>query len=361
MNEQGIICILAINPGSTSTKIAVFEDDTEFFTKVIRHDKAELDACGSIPNQKDIRLRSIIRALADHDIPIDSLSAIAARGGLIKPIEGGVYAVNEPLLNDLNTMEKASMHASSLGGIIAREIADRTEIDAYIVDPVVVDEMEPIARLAGTPEIKRVSIVHALNQKEIARRYAKDQGTAYESLRLVVAHMGGGVSVAAHQYGRMIDTNDALTGEGPFTPERTGGLPAVALIQLCSSGKYTEKELSDLVTRNGGMQSYIGTNDLRVVEKMIEDGDRQAELVVEAMAYQISKEIGAMIAVQSGEVDAILLTGGLSYSEYFTGLIKKRVSNFAPVHIYPGEDEMLALKNGVMRVMTGKETAKEYR
>jgi butyrate kinase len=352
--------ILIINPGSTSTKIAVFDGDEELFTEVIRHDKAELDACGSIRGQKEVRLRSILNAMESNHVTIESLSAVAARGGLLRPIKSGVYAVNENMLSDLQTLPKAALHASSLSAVIAKEIANQVGVEAYIVDPVVVDEMEPCARLTGLPEIESMSIVHALNQKAIARRFAKEQGVPYECLRLIVAHMGGGISVGAHRQGRIIDTNDALTGEGPFTPERAGQLPSVALIALCFSGKYTEQELSDMVMRNGGMQRYIGTNDMRVAEKMIQDGDEKAKLVVESMAYQVSKEIGAMAAVLDGRVDAIALTGGLAYSEIFTDLIKQRVSAFAPVLLYPGEDEMLALANGVIRVLRGQETPMEY-
>lgn len=351
--------ILVINPGSTSTKIAVFDGDENLFVDTIRHDKETLDACGSIPEQKEFRLKEVMNALAKRDVAVESLSAVACRGGLLRPLKSGVYHVNDNMLEDLK-LPFAAGHASSLAAIIGKSIADQVGIKAYIADPVVVDELEDAARLTGTPLIERRCTWHALNQKEIARRYAAEQGKKYNELRLIVCHMGGGVTVGAHKYGEVVDVNDGLNGEGPFSPERTGGVVAVPLIRLCYSGKYTEQEMVNLITRQGGVQSYIGTNDMRDAEKMVADGNEEAKLVIEAMAFQIAKQIGSMAAVLSGEVDAILLTGGIAYSDLVTGLITERVKNFAPVFRYPGEDEMAALKNGVTRVLDGEEEAFEY-
>lgn len=356
---QGVYRILTINPGSTSTKFAVYDDERLILLQVLRHRRRDLDACGTVLGQKNVRLQRMLEVLALHRVPLESLDAIAGRGGLLRPIESGVYRINAAMLADLHTAS-ASVHASALGAIIARELADRLSIEAYIVDPVVVDELDPAARITGMPGIERISIFHALNHKEIARRFSTKIGKPYETLRLVVAHMGGGISVGAHRYGRVIDVNDGLSGEGPFTPERSGGVPALPLIKMCYSGEYTEQEMMNKVTRDGGMQSYIGTNDAKAAEKMIAEGDEFASLVVDSMAYQVAKEIGAMVAVLEGRVDAIVLTGGLAYSNRFTGSIKQRVDALAPVYVYPGEDEMLALRSGVLRVLKGKARAMEY-
>ena len=357
--DAGIYRILTINPGSTSTKFAVYDDHKLVLIHLISHDRKTLDECGGVLEQKEIRLKYILEILEKYNVPLDSLDAIAGRGGLLHPIESGVYRINQQMLMDLNAAV-ASIHASALGAIIAKELADRIGIESYVVNPIVVDELDPSARITGMPGIERTSIFHALNQKEIARRFAKDNKIPYENLRLIVAHLGGGISVGAHRYGRVIDVNDALSGEGPFTPERTGSIPAVPLIHMCFSGEYTEQELIDRVTRNGGMQSYIGTNDLRIAQKMINEGDEFATLVIDSMAYQVAKEIGSMAAVLEGKADAIILTGGLAHSSRFTGAIKQRVDALAPVHVYPGEDEMLALMNGVLRVLNGEEKPCEY-
>ena len=355
----GAYRILTINPGSTSTKFAVYDNESAILTRVVHHDRKALESCGSIAEQRGLRLKHILDELYAHQVPLDSFDAIAGRGGLLRPIESGVYRINKKILDDLSSAT-ASVHASALGAIIAEELAKRIGINAYVVDPIVVDEMDPAARITGMPGIERSSIFHALNQKAIARRLAGELGVSYESLRIVVAHLGGGITVGAHRYGRVIDVNDALSGEGPFTPERTGAIPAVPLIKMCFSGEYSEEELLERVTRSGGMQSYLGTNDLRTAQKMINDGDEFAALVIDSMAYQVSKEIGAMSAVLDGRVDAIILTGGLAYSSRFTGSIKQRVDALAPVHVYPGEDEMFALMSGVLRVLREEETPLEY-
>jgi butyrate kinase len=287
------------------------------------------------------------------------VDAVVSRGGLVHPLESGTYEINGLMYNDLKG-NVAQLHASSLGGMLAYEIGRREGIPSYVVDPVVVDEMDTRARLTGMPGIERKSAFHALNQKAVARRYAKDMGRVYENCRLIVAHMGGGISVGAHRYGRVIDVNEALYGEGPFSPERTGTLPLVGLIRMCFSGNYTEKEVIELVTTKGGMIAYLGTNDLKACEKMIMEGDEFAALVLETMAYQISKEIGGLIAVLEGRVDAILLTGGLAYSNRLTGEIKQRLDSIAPVLTYPGEMEMSALAEGAYRILSGQELLKNY-
>ncbi|MDR0586273.1 MAG: butyrate kinase [Treponema sp.] len=357
--KQGRFRILAINPGSTSTKFSLFDDDKSVLTKTIQHDAAVLSRYASALDQKELRRGCIVKCLEEAGVDSASLDAIAGRGGLLKPIESGTYQINQKMLEDLHSAT-ASIHASALGAIIAAEIAGPLSIPAYVVDPIVVDEMDRNAKLTGMPGIERSSVFHALNQKAIARRLAAQLGKPYENTRFVVAHLGGGITVGAHRYGRVIDVNDALSGEGPFTPERTGAIPAIPLISMCFSGEYTEAEMIEKVTKKGGMKAYLGTGDLRDVQKMIHDGDEFAALVLDSMAYQVSREIGAMVAVLEGLVDAIILTGGLAHSNRFTGAIKQRVDKLAPVYVFPGEDEMLALIGGVLRVLRGEEQAARY-
>lgn len=357
--KEDMFRILTINPGSTSTKFAVYDNECAIFTKVLRHSEDDLSKYNSVLEQKEFRKNCIMMWLRDVGIEGQSLDAIAGRGGLLRPIESGTYLINQMMLNDLQSAS-ASIHASALGAVIAAEIAQTLSIPAYVVDPIVVDEMDRNAKLTGMPGIERSSVFHALNQKAIARRLAFDLGKPYENARFVVAHLGGGITVGAHRYGRVIDVNDALSGEGSFTPERTGNIPAVPLIKMCFSGEYSESEMIDKVVKKGGMQAYLGTNDVRIVQKMINDGDEFAALVLDSMAYQVSKEIGAMTAVLEGTVDAIILTGGLAYSNRFTGAIKQRVDKLAPVYVFPGEDEMFALMSGVLRVLKGQEIAANY-
>jgi butyrate kinase len=357
--DANVYKILAINPGSTSTKVAVFENGEQAVEEAVRHAKADMNRFESVIDQRDMRLRVVMDVLKKHRIEAAELHAVVGRGGLLEPIDSGTYMINERMLKDLFT-SAAAVHASALGGIIAEEIGRAAGIPSFVVDPIVVDELDQHAKLTGLPGVERRSVFHALNQKSVARRCAEDMGTSYENGRFIVAHMGGGISVGAHRYGRVIDVNDALAGEGPFTPERTGGIPALPLIRLCFSGAYTEKELTDIVTKAGGMTAYLGTNDLRKCEKLIKEGDEYAALVLESMAYQVSKEIGAMTAVLEGRVDAIILTGGLAYSNRFTGSIKQRVGLIARVLVYPGEDEMRALAEGALRVLRGQEQAIEY-
>lgn len=359
MREGKQCLILAINPGSTSTKAALFENGTQLALQVIRHSPDDFRNCTTLMDQKDIRMKSIMEMIGSYGIGMDKLDAVVGRGGLTKPIPSGTYGISRKMLDDLST-GFASTHPSSLGPVIAHEIGEKHGVPSYVVDPVVVDEKEPIARISGIPQITRRSISHALNAKAVARRVAADLGKKYENCRFVVAHMGGGVSVAAHRYGRMIDVNDALYGEGPFSPERCGGLSVEQVVQMCFSGDYTKDEMIGFTTKKGGMAAYIGTNDLKEAEKRILEGDNEAALIVDAMAYQIAKEIGAMGAVMEFRVDGIVLTGGLAYSSRFTGAIKNYVSGLAPVYVYPGEDEMRALAEGALRVLAGEEKALEY-
>lgn len=355
----GAYRILTINPGSTSTKFAVYDDEKSILVHVIRHGEGALSKFGTIFAQKDMRRDKILEHLAAAGVALSSIDAVAGRGGLVRPLESGVYHINAAMLRDLHTAT-AAIHASALGAIMAKEIGDEIAVPAYVVDPIVVDEMDRNAKLTGMPGVERTSVFHALNQKAIARRLAGQLGMPYENARFVVAHLGGGITVGAHRYGRVIDVNDALTGEGPFSPERTGGLPAAPIIRMCFSGEYTEAEMMEKLSGKGGMKAYLGTSDLQKVQKMIYEGDEFAALVVDSMAYQVSKEIGAMTAVLEGLVDAIVLTGGLAYSTRFTGAIKQRVDKLAPVYVFPGEDEMLALMSGVLRVLRGEERPAVY-
>ncbi len=351
--------ILVVNPGSTSTKIAVFDDEEEVFSVNIFHPSEEIAKYGKIIEQYEFRKQAILDILKEKGIELETLSAVVGRGGLLRPIEGGTYIVNEKMLEDLREGRQGE-HASNLGGIIAHAIASPLNIPAYIVDPVVVDEMDAIAKYSGLPEITRRSIFHALNQKCTARKAAEELGKKYEEVNLIVCHLGGGISVGAHKKGRVVDVNNALNGDGPFAPERAGGLPAWDLIQLALSGKYTKEELKKKLAGKGGVVAYLGTNDMREVEERVKNGDKKAEEVYKAMAYQVAKEIGALSAVLAGDVDAIVISGGLAYSEMFVNWIKERVSFIAPVFVYPGGDEMRALAMGALRVLRGEEEAKEY-
>ncbi len=350
---------LIINPGSTSTKIGVFEDETLLFEETLRHPTEEIMKYASIIDQKDFRKNIILSFLKEKNCDIRSFDVVVGRGGMLKPVSGGTYAVTDALLADLKKGVQGQ-HASNLGGILAREIGDEIGVPSYIVDPVVVDELTEVARISGMPELPRRSIFHALNQKAVARRYAKEHGVRYEDLNLIVIHMGGGVSVGAHQKGRVVDVNNILDGEGAFSPERAGTVPVGDLIKLCFSGKYTEKELYKKICGNGGYNAYLGTNDARDVEKLAKEGDHEAQIVLEAFYYQLAKDAGAMAAVLCGKVDQIILTGGIAYSALTTEKLKERLGWIAPFTVYPGEDELLALAQGALRVMKGEEAAKEY-
>lgn len=351
--------LLVINPGSTSTKIAVFDDEEMICEETLRHSVDEISKYEKIYDQYEFRKNIIVRSLEKANIPVNSLDGVVGRGGLLKPIEGGTYEVNERMLEDLKVGVMGE-HASNLGGIIAYEIAKEIGKKSFIVDPVVVDELQDVARISGLKEIERKSIFHALNQKAVARRFAKSLNKKYEDLNLIIAHLGGGVSVGAHEKGRVIDVANALDGEGPFSPERSGSLPVGDLVKLCYSGKYTYEEVKKMIKGNGGMVSYLNSNDGREVSERIEKGDKYAELIYYAMAYQVAKEIGACAAVLKGKVDGIILTGGIAYDKLFTSWVEERVKFISTVTIYPGEDELLALAQGGLRVLRGEEEGKIY-
>lgn len=354
------ILSLIINPGSTSTKIGVFEDETLLFDETLRHPTEEIAKYDSIIDQKDFRKNIIVDFLAEKNFDIKSLNMVVGRGGLLKPIPSGTYEVTDALLADLKAGVQGQ-HASNLGGILAREIGDSIGVPSYIVDPVVVDELIPIARYSGVPELPRISIFHALNQKAVARRYSKDTNRPYESMNLIVVHLGGGVSVGAHKNGKVIDIFNALDGDGAFSPERAGAVPPGALIKMCFSGKYTEKEVYKKIVGNGGFNAYLGTNDMRNVEKMIYDeGSEKALELRSAFVFQLAKDIGSMACVLNGKVDQILVTGGIAHDEHVVGELRERCEWIAPFTVYPGEDELLALAQGGLRVLTGEEKAGTY-
>ncbi len=350
---------LIINPGSTYTKIGVFEDETLLFEETLRHSTEEIAKYASIVDQKDFRKQIILDLLEKKNFDIKSLQVIVGRGGMLKPIPGGTYAVSDELLEDLK-IGKQGQHASNLGGILAREIGDSIGAPSYIVDPVVVDELMPIARYSGVPELPRTSVFHALNQKAVAKRYAKEKGVAYDSLNLIVVHMGGGVSVGAHEKGRVIDVFNALDGDGAFSPERAGAVPSGALIKMCFSGEYTEKEVYKKIVGGGGFNAYLGTNDMRDVAKMIDEGDSHADEVREAFILQVCKNIGSMSCVLKGKVDQIIVTGGIAYNKAVVDKMEERAGFIAPFTVYPGEDELLALTQGALRVLSGEEEAMVY-
>ena len=350
--------ILVINPGSTSTKVALFNlEGKEVFKENISHATEELSQFKSLLEQGPVRKEIILDTLKKRKIDIGSIKAVIGRGGILKPLAAGTYRVNDKLIEDLKNSPRE--HASNLGGIIAHEIAEEIDVPAYIADPVSVDEFSDIARISGLKGIKRESLLHTLNIRANAFRYVKERGKKLEELNLIVAHLGGGISIAPLEKGRIVDVNNANDG-GPFSPERTGSLPNKAFIHLCYSGKYSEKELIKFITHQGGLVSHLGTNDLRKVMKMIEQGDSNAQLIFEAMCYQIAKEIGAMATVLKGKIDAIILTGGMAHNEVLVDKLKERVGWIATVVVYPGEEEMKSLAQAVIRVLNGVEKAKNY-
>jgi butyrate kinase len=353
--------ILVINPGSTSTKIAVTDVKNErHFQKTIKHSAEEIEKYDRISDQYEFRKKVILDVLIAEHIDLHNFVAVIGRGGLCRPIPSGLYEVNEQMKNDVRNSPLGE-HASNLGCLIADDIAREIPgVKAYIADPVVVDELEPLARIAGHPEFERISIFHALNQKAVARKFARSVNKSYRELNLIVVHLGGGITVGAHKEGRVIDVNQGLDGDGPFSPERSGSLPSGQIATLCFSGKYAHADVKKIITGKGGMLSYLGTNDAMEVAKRIKDGDEKARLVYEAMAYQVSKEIGACATVLKGNVDAILLSGGLAYDMQFVEWIKERVEFIAQIFIYPGQDEMQALADNVIAHIQGKIRALEY-
>lgn len=352
--------ILAINPGATSTKISIFEGETNVFTKNIKHSVEDLSQFPTIADQYDYRKKFVLDELKEQNIALEDIAIVMGRGGLIKPLTSGAYRVNELMKKHL--MEGYNgVHACNLGGLIADSVAQMVGLkEAYIADPVIVDEMDDIARISGHKDFERLSIFHALNQKAIARTYAKDMGKKYEDLNLIVAHMGGGISVGAHRHGRVVDVNQALEGEGPFSPERSGTLPMDQVIKACYSGKYTFEQMRKVIVGKGGLVSYLGTNDAYEVEKRALAGDKYADLIERAMAYQIGKQIASNAAVLEGKVDAILLTGGIAYGKPIVGHIKRHVEWIAPVAVYPGEDEMASMAMNARMILDGTIEVKDY-
>ncbi len=358
MNEE--IRILAINPGSTSTKMAVYTGTTPVFIQTIRHTTEELAPFKVITEQFEFRKNLILKELKSADIRPDHIRVVMGRGGLLRPVESGVFEVNQPMLEDLRTCRYGE-HASNLGGLIAYDIAHTLpNAKAYITNPVVVDELDDLARFSGHPLLPRRSIFHALNQKAVARQHAKSILRKYEELNLIVVHLGGGITVGAHKKGRVVDVNQGLDGDGPFSPERSGTLPVGDLARLCFSGKYTLPQVEKMIKGQGGLVAYLGTNSAYETEQRAAAGDEKAKQIYDAMAYQVAKEIGAMGAVLKYEIDGILITGGIAHDKYFVNQIISYVHRMAPVHVYPGEDEMKALAMNGLRVVKGEMEVKVY-
>ncbi|MBR6121714.1 MAG: butyrate kinase [Prevotella sp.] len=353
--------ILVINPGSTSTKMAVYEDEHPLVLRNISHTQEELASFDDVLEQREYRKQLVLDELKRCDIELN-FDAVIGRGGLVKPIAGGVYEINQRMLDDTYSGIALHNHACNLGCIIAHEIASTIPgCRSFIADPGVVDELNDYARISGSPLMNRICIWHALNQRAIARRFAQEVGKRYEDLDLIICHMGGGISVAAHQHGKAVDANNALDGEGPFSPERAGSLPACDLIRLCFSGKYNEKQLLKRIAGKAGLNAHLGTTNVKEIEQRINDyGDKHAELILDAMIYHLAKNIVGLGAVFCGKVDAILLTGGLARSEYVISRLRQRIEFLAPVYCFPGEDEMEALALNALAVLRGKREAKEY-
>ncbi len=350
--------ILVINPGSTSTKIAVYNDEKCLFVKSIPHTADELKQFVRVADQYEYRKNLILDELKANDLDMD-FDAVVGRGGLAKPVEGGVYRINEQMKEDMRNAEH--QHACDLGCILAHDIAAiKGGCPSFVADPGTVDELCDYARISGSPLMNRICIWHALNQRAVARRYCKKIGRRYEDMNLIICHLGGGISVAAHDHGRAIDANNALDGEGPFSPERAGSLPAADLIHLCYSGRYTEEQLLKRIAGKAGLTAHLGTNDVREIEHRIQEGDEKAKLILDAMIYHVAKAIASEGAVLYGKVDAILLTGGMAYSQYITSNLIERIKFLAPVHIFPGEDEMLALAQNALGVLRGELVARDY-
>lgn len=353
--------VLAINPGSTSTKIAVYEGDVPLFDLTLRHDPAELEPFGGIIEQYEFRKSLVLKAMNEHNVAPESLSAVVGRGGLVRAVSGGTWKICEAMLRDLKDPSLwGRIHASNLGSFIAKAIADDLDLPSFIVDPVVVDEFDAIARISGMPQIERKSLFHALNIRYIARLIAKDLGKEFTQTNQIGVHMGGGISVAAIKEGRTVDVNNALLGMGPFSPQRSGALPIGDLLELAFSGKYTHKQLVTMLSKEGGLMAYLGTDSGIEINRRIDEGDDFARQIQDAMCYQVAKEIGACAAVLCGKVDAIFLSGGLIYNKCVVDYIIKHAGFIAPFRLYPGEKEMEALCQGALRVLNGLEEAQDY-
>jgi butyrate kinase len=352
--------ILVINPGATSTKVALYEDNSPIFREVIKHSGEQLSRSDTYLAQHSLRREVILKLLAQKGVQVKDLDVVVGRGGPFKPLGSGTYRVNDVMLEDIRKGRVQAEHISNIGALLADEIARPHGLPAFVVDPVSVDEFDPVARISGLPELERKCLSHALNLKMVAKKYSRSIGKPYDELNLIVVHLGGGISVTAHLRGRMVDVNNANDG-GPFSPQRTGSLPVTGLAKLCYKGGYSFSEMISKLIKRGGLLAYLGTDNLEEVTRRIEDGDSKARLILEAMAYQIAKEIGAMATVLKGRVDAIIITGGMAYSQLLLGWIKERIAFISKVVIYPGEDEMEALALGALGVLRGEEEAKKYR
>ncbi|MDD5293591.1 MAG: butyrate kinase [Candidatus Izemoplasmatales bacterium] len=352
--------LLIINPGSTSTKVAIFRQEQLLHEQVLKHEARELQAFSSIIDQADFRKAFILEFLSQKGHRVEDFDVFVARGGILKPLpQGGTYAINARMLEDLQSCTYGA-HASNLGAILADLMARPLNRPAYIVDPVCVDEMDDIAKVSGLKGMDRISVFHVLNQKAIARKHAKIIGQKYENLNLIVCHLGGGVSVGLHQKGRVVDVNNALGGDGPFSPERTGTLPTYPLVEMCFSGQYTKEEVKRMLVGQGGLVSYLGTANGIEIDQRIRHNDQEAAFYFRAMAYRVAKEIGSLYFAVSGELDGILITGGLAHNDLFISHLRSYIDPIFPLHVYPGEDEMRALALGALRVLAHEEKAQTY-
>lgn len=352
--------LLIINPGSTSTKVSLYEDENVLFSQVVKHSVQELQEFKHIIDQYEFRLKHLLDYLKTVECDLSNLSAVMGRGGFLKPLESGVYEVNEHMLHLLRKASNGE-HASNLGAVLAYEIANTIPgCKAYIADPVVVDELQDVARISGLPQFPRRSAFHALNHKAMGRKYAAQIGIPYDELNLVIAHLGGGISVAAHRRGKVIDTNQALDGFGPFSPQRAGTMDAGALIRVCYAGIFEQEEIQKMLVGRGGLVAHLGTNDLSSAYKLVQNGDLHARLVLEAMAYGVGKEIGSMLAVLKGKADAVVLTGGMAYNDFIINYITEMIQPMCRVVVLPGEDEMKALAEAGLRVLRKEEKIKVY-
>ncbi|MDR1170592.1 MAG: butyrate kinase [Prevotellaceae bacterium] len=357
---MGKFCILTVNPGSTSTKIGIFCDEKPVFIKKIVHDANTLNSFSCVAEQYEYRKNAIVEELASAKFSLSDIDLIMARGGLLRPVISGIYEVSDRMINELSAGLRGE-HASNLGGLIAADLAKQTSVGkAYIADPVVVDEMQDVAKIAGHPEFKRIPIFHALNQKAIARKHAASINRAYEDINLIIAHIGGGVSIGAHCRGKVIDVNNALYGDGPFSPERSGSLPAKQVVDICFSYKYSREKIEKMLAGEGGLVAYFDTSDYSEIRTKAENGDRQSQLILDAMAYQTAKYIGAMATALKGDVDAILITGGIANDPHICNYIREMVEFIAPVAVYPGEDELSALAHNGLMLLRGIMQANPY-
>lgn len=352
--------ILVINPGAGSTRVALFENEKPTLDEIVRHQPADLTGYGKVIDQYQFRKETIIRVLKEKGIDLSTITAVVGRGGPFKPLASGTYEVNQALIDDIKKGNYQSEHPSLLGALIAREIGEAIHKPAYFVDPVSVDEFWPLARYSGLKEIKRKALSHALNIRMVAKQAARELKRLYHECNFLIIHLGTGISVASHLKGKQIDSTNA-NEDGPFSPQRTGALPTIPLVEMCFSRKYEEEDIKKIIWRQGGLLSYLGTDDIREVEKKIDEGDAEAKSVYEAMVYQVAKEAGAYAVVLKGRIDAIIITGGIAHSERFVSLLKTWIDFLCPkILIYPGEGEMEALARGVLRVLTGEEKVKKY-